>query len=49
MRHLKALAWMVSALIGSGQLSLPAWDIMFPVEQKKHRLWNDEQSMLAAL
>ena len=26
LRHLKALAWMVSALIYSGQLSLPAWE-----------------------
>lgn len=26
LRHLKALAWMVSALICSGQLSLPAWE-----------------------
>lgn len=26
LRHLKALAWMVNALICSGQLSLPAWE-----------------------
>lgn len=26
LRHLNALAWMVSALICSGQLSLPAWE-----------------------
>lgn len=26
LRHLKTLAWMVSALIYSGQLSLPAWE-----------------------
>ena len=26
LRHLKALAWMVSALIGSQKLSLPAWE-----------------------
>ncbi len=26
LRHLKALSWMVSALICSGQLSLPAWE-----------------------
>jgi len=26
LRHLKALAWMVSALVCSGQLSLPAWE-----------------------
>ena len=25
-RHLKTLGWMVSALIGSGKLSLPAWE-----------------------
>jgi hypothetical protein len=25
-RHLKALAWMVCGLIGSGQLSLSAWE-----------------------
>ena len=26
LRHLKTLAWMVSALISSGQLSLSAWE-----------------------
>lgn len=26
LRHLKALGWMVSALVGSGQLSLAAWE-----------------------
>lgn len=26
LRHLKTLAWMVSALLYSGQLSLPAWE-----------------------
>jgi hypothetical protein len=26
LRHLKTLAWMVSALIGSQKLSLPAWE-----------------------
>jgi hypothetical protein len=26
LRHLKALAWMVSSLIMSGELSLPAWE-----------------------
>lgn len=30
LRHLKALAWMVSALICSGQLSLPAWEPYVP-------------------
>ena len=25
-RHLKTLGWMVSALIGSGKLSLPVWE-----------------------
>jgi len=32
LRHLKALAWMVSGLICSGQLSLPAWE---PYVQKE--------------
>ena len=26
LRHIKALSWMVTALIGSGKLSLPAWE-----------------------
>ncbi len=30
LRHLKGLAWMVSALICSGQLSLPAWEPYVP-------------------
>lgn len=30
LRHIKALAWMVSALICSGQLSLPAWEPFVP-------------------
>lgn len=30
LRHLKTLAWMVSALICSGQLSLPAWEPYVP-------------------
>lgn len=30
LRHLKALAWMVSALLCSGQLSLPAWEPYVP-------------------
>lgn len=32
LRHLKALAWMVSALIYCGQLSLPEWE---PYVQKE--------------
>ncbi len=35
LRHLKALAWMVSALICSGQLSLPAWEAYVPSRAKK--------------
>lgn len=35
LRHLKALAWMVSALICSGQLSLPAWESYVPSRAKK--------------
>jgi hypothetical protein len=35
LRHLKALAWMVSALICSGQLSLPAWEPYVPSRAKK--------------
>lgn len=30
LRHIKALSWMVSALICSGQLSLPAWEPYVP-------------------
>ncbi len=47
LRHLKALAWMVSALICSGQLSLPAWEPYVPsratqaqsVERRWRRFW----------
>ena len=35
LRHLKALAWMVSALICSGQLRLPAWEPYVPSRAKK--------------
>lgn len=35
LRHLKALAWMVSALICSGQLSLPAWEPYVPSRATK--------------
>lgn len=35
LRHLKALAWMVSALICSGKLSLPAWEPYVPSRAKK--------------
>jgi hypothetical protein len=35
LRHLKALAWMVSALIYSGQLSLPAWEPYVPSRAQK--------------
>jgi Transposase DDE domain len=35
LRHLKALAWMVSALIYSGQLSLPAWEPYVPSRATK--------------
>ena len=35
LRHLKALAWMVSALICSGQLRLSAWEPYVPSRAKK--------------
>jgi hypothetical protein len=35
LRHLKALAWMVSGLICSGQLSLPAWEAFVPSQATK--------------
>jgi len=35
LRHIKALASMVSALICSGQLSLPAWEPYVPSRAKK--------------
>jgi len=39
LRHLKALGWMVSALICSGQLNLAAWEPYVPLVLKspKHR------------
>ncbi len=43
LRHLKALAWMVSALIASGQLSLIAWEPYVPsfaqLAQSTERRW----------
>ena len=35
LRHLKALAWMVSALLCSGQLSLSAWEPYVPSRATK--------------
>jgi hypothetical protein len=35
LRHFKTLAWMVSALIYSGQLSLPAWEPYVQKESEK--------------
>ena len=35
LRHLKALAWMVSALLCSGQLSLPVWEPYVPSRATK--------------
>jgi hypothetical protein len=35
LRHLKALAWMVTALLCSGQLSLPAWEPYVPSRATK--------------
>ena len=35
LRHLKALGWMVSALIGSGQLNLAAWEAYVPTRAQK--------------
>ncbi len=35
LRHLKALGWMVSALICSGQMSLPAWEPYVPSSAQK--------------
>ena len=50
LRHLKALAWMVSALICSGQLSLPAWEPYVPSRatkaqsvERRWRRWLDNQ------
>ncbi len=51
LRHLKALAWMVSALICSGQLSLPAWEPYVPsraekaqsVERRWRRFFDNER------
>ncbi len=35
LRHLKVLAWMVSALLCSGQLSLPTWEPYVPSRAQK--------------
>lgn len=43
LRHLKALAWMVTALVCSGQLSLPEWESYVPSRarqaQSTERRW----------
>lgn len=57
LRHLKALAWMVSALIYSGQLSLPAWEPYVPsratkaqsVERRWHRFLMNQRVRVGAL
>lgn len=57
LRHLKALAWMVSALIYSGQLSLPAWEPYVPsratkaqsVERRWHRFLINQRVRISAL
>ena len=35
LRHISALAWMVSALLCSRQLSLPAWEPFVPSRARK--------------
>lgn len=57
LRHLKALAWMVSALICSGQLSLPVWEPYVPsraqkaqsVERRWRRFFGNERIDVSAL
>ena len=57
LRHLKALAWMVSALICSGQLSLPAWEPYVPsralkaqsVERRWRRFLGNERIRVESL
>jgi hypothetical protein len=57
LRHLKALAWMVSALICSEQLSLPAWEPYVPsratkaqsVERRWQRFLVNERIRVTAL
>jgi len=44
LRHLKALSWMVSALVCSGQLSLPAWEPYVPSRAQKPKALNDAGS-----
>jgi hypothetical protein len=43
LRHLKALAWMVTALVCSGRLSLPEWEAYVPSRarqaQSTERRW----------
>lgn len=47
LRHLKALAWMVSGLICSGQLSLPAWEPFVPSPTKAQSVERRWQRFLA--
>ena len=57
LRHLKALSWMVSALICSGQLSLPAWEPYVPsraqkaqsVERRWRRFFDNKRVDVCAL
>lgn len=57
LRHLKALSWMVSALICSGQLSLPAWEPYVPsraqkaqsVERRWRRFFDNKRVNVSAL
>ena len=57
LRHLKALAWMVSALICSGQLSLSAWEPYVPsraeqaqsVERRWRRFLDNQRIRAEAL
>lgn len=57
LRHFKALAWMVSALICSGQWSLPGWEAYVPsratkaqsVERRWRRFMGNARIRVAAL
>lgn len=57
LRHLKALSWMVSALICCGKLSLPTWEPYVPsraqkaqsVERRWSRFMNNERISVTAL
>jgi len=42
LRHLKALAWMVSALICSGQSAYPPGNRMYKGERPKHKVWSGD-------